>query len=148
MRCRVYSCSIPPLERTLPPLRTVSFPCRLRLQLDEVERDLKDPRRFGDALAILQTQEFQKKDMKRVFNAYSDNIYYLVRNRQAIDHSTAGFTAVFCFRFGMLFHARRIRYYVRAIRGDDTAAHGTTSITQPRLWVTGAGAARRNDSAR
>lgn len=46
---------------------------RLRLQLDEVEGDLKDPRRFGDALAILQTQDFQKRDIKRVFNAYSDN---------------------------------------------------------------------------
>ncbi|CAN0161876.1 unnamed protein product, partial [Hapterophycus canaliculatus] len=49
----------------------------LRLLLDEIEGDLKDPRRFGDALAILQTQDFQKKDIKRVFNAYSDNIYYL-----------------------------------------------------------------------
>lgn len=45
----------------------------LRLQLDEVESNLKDPRRFGDALAILQTQDFQKRDIKRVFNAYSDN---------------------------------------------------------------------------
>ena len=45
----------------------------LRLQLDEVEGNLKDPRRFGDALAILQTQDFQKRDIKRVFNAYSDN---------------------------------------------------------------------------
>lgn len=49
----------------------------LRLQLDEVESDLKHPGQFGDALAILQTQDFQKKDIKRVFNAYSDNIYYL-----------------------------------------------------------------------
>lgn len=48
------------------------------MQLDEVQSDLKDPRRFGDALSILQTQDFQKKDIKRVFNAYSDNIYYLV----------------------------------------------------------------------
>lgn len=50
---------------------------RLRLQLDEVESNLKDPRRFGAALTILQAQDFQKKDIKRVFNAYSDNIYYL-----------------------------------------------------------------------
>lgn len=60
--------------------QSFSFPplCRrLRLQLDEVENDLKNPRQFGDALAILQTQDFQKKDIKRVFNAYSDNIYYL-----------------------------------------------------------------------
>lgn len=63
---------------------------RLRLQLDEVERDLRDSRRFGDALAILQAQEFQKKDIKRVFNAYSDNIYYLVRSRRAIDRVAVG----------------------------------------------------------
>lgn len=60
----------------------LSFPARLkrqrlRLQLDEVESNLKDPRRFGAALTILQAQDFQKKDIKRVFNAYSDNIYYL-----------------------------------------------------------------------
>lgn len=145
MRCRVCFCSIPPLQRTLPSCRTVSFPCRLRLQLDEVDRDLKDPRRFGDALLILQTQEFQKKDVKRVFNAYSDNIYYLVRNRQAIDHGTAGFTAVFCFRFAMLFQTRRRRYYALL---EATTLHDTPSMAQHRLRVTGAGAARRNDSAR
>lgn len=61
------------------------------MQLDEVQNDLKDPRRFGDALAILQTQEFQKKDIKRVFNAYSDNIYYLVSgNGEPINRASAG----------------------------------------------------------
>lgn len=43
-----------------------------------VETSLKDPRRFREGLDILQSQDFQKKDIKRVFNAYSDNIYYLV----------------------------------------------------------------------
>lgn len=54
------------------------MPHSLRLRLDIVEASLKDPKRFGEGLAILQSQEFQKKDIKRVFNAYSDNIYYLV----------------------------------------------------------------------
>lgn len=70
-----YLCPRPPL------LLSALFPHSLRLQLDEVQSDLKDPRRFGDALAILQTQDFQKKDIKRVFNAYSDNIYYLVSGK-------------------------------------------------------------------
>lgn len=70
-----YLCPRPPLNLS------ALFPHSLRLQLDEVQSDLKDPRRFGDALAILQTQDFQKKDIKRVFNAYSDNIYYLVSGK-------------------------------------------------------------------
>ncbi|CAM9371588.1 unnamed protein product [Scytosiphon promiscuus] len=63
--------------KTIQPVLTLVPIITLRLLLDEVESDLKDPRRFGDALAILQKQDFQKKDIKRVFNAYSDNIYYL-----------------------------------------------------------------------
>lgn len=39
---------------------------------------LKDPSGFSEALTILRSEDFQKKNIKRVFNAYSDNIYYLV----------------------------------------------------------------------
>ncbi|CAB1096324.1 unnamed protein product [Ectocarpus sp. CCAP 1310/34] len=63
--------------KTLQPVLALVPIITLRLQLDEVESNLKDPRLFGAALTILQAQDFQKKDIKRVFNAYSDNIYYL-----------------------------------------------------------------------
>ncbi|CAN0542830.1 unnamed protein product, partial [Ectocarpus sp. 12 AP-2014] len=63
--------------KTLQPILALVPIITLRLQLDEVESNLKDPRLFGAALTILQAQDFQKKDIKRVFNAYSDNIYYL-----------------------------------------------------------------------
>lgn len=62
------------LYQTLPILLLL----RLRLRLDMVETSLKDPKRFKEGLAILQSQDFEKKEIKRVFNAYSDNIYYLV----------------------------------------------------------------------
>lgn len=75
---RLQPCFYPraPEVRTAPRVSVL----RLRLQLGEVEHYLKDPRKFGEALAILQADEFEKKSIKRAFNTYSDNIYYLVRN--------------------------------------------------------------------
>lgn len=63
----------------LPPVAMVGHAARrLRLRLSSVEKDLRDPSRFGSALTVLQSPDFQKKSIKRVFNAYSDNIYYTV----------------------------------------------------------------------
>ncbi|CAM9111609.1 unnamed protein product [Choristocarpus tenellus] len=63
--------------KTIPPVLALIPIVRLRLILDIIDSKLHDQASWEDAARILAGEDFKKKNFKRAFNAYSDNIYYL-----------------------------------------------------------------------
>lgn len=65
---------------------------QMRATLNKVAPLLEDPARWDALRAVLSTGPFETREFKRIFNAYSDNIYYAADSPEANAYLLGGAT--------------------------------------------------------